>query len=294
MAMSEPNVPKPKPAWLRRPALSSEVRGRMAALLSGLSLHTVCQEAACPNIGECYAAGTATFLILGPVCTRNCRFCAVDHGLPEPIDPQEPDNVSIAVRRLGLKHAVITSVTRDDLPDGGASQFAACIGLIHGLGVTVEVLVPDFGGDEDALRTVVDAAPEVLGHNLEVVPRLYPQLRSGANYQRSLELLARAQQMAAQILKSSLMVGVGETEDEVIAVLRDLRRVGCDFVTLGQYLRPSERHAPVVEYLSPEQFDHYGALARGLGFSGVLTGPFVRSSYRAATLLESSRTEKGR
>ena len=288
--MPETAVPLPKPAWLRRPALTSEVRDQMVELLAGLSLHTVCQEASCPNIGECYAVGTATFLILGPVCTRHCRFCAVEHGLPQPVDPDEAANVSAAVARLELKHAVITSVTRDDLSDGGAGQFAACIEAIHQLdGITVEVLVPDFDGDEAALRVVVNAAPEVLGHNLEVVPRLYPQLRSGARYQRSLDLLALAKRMAPRIrIKSSLMLGVGETEDEVVAVLRDLRGAGCDFVTMGQYLCPSAQHAPVVEYVSPGQFEHYGGLARSLGFAGVQSGPFVRSSYCAATLLASS------
>lgn len=258
----------------------------MAALVSGLSLHTVCQEAECPNLGECYAANTATFLILGPVCTRNCRFCAVEHGLPRVVDPAEPENVALAVGRLGLKHAVITSVTRDDLDDGGAGQFAACIEAIHRVGVTAEVLVPDFRGDEVALRTVVAAEPEVLGHNLEVIPRLYPELRSGANYQRSLNLLALVKKLAPRIrTKSSLMLGAGETEEEVVAVLRDLRGVGCDFVTLGQYLRPSAQHAPVVKYVAPGEFDHYADLAREMGFAGVLSGPFVRSSYRAATLL---------
>lgn len=290
--MSDSAEPLPKPAWLRRPALSSEVRDQMVALVSELSLHTVCQEADCPNIGECYAAGTATFLILGPVCSRNCRFCAVEHGPPQAVAADEPANVAAAVRRLGLRHAVITSVTRDDLTDGGASQFAACITAVHRLGVTVEVLVPDFGGDEAALRAVTAAAPEVLGHNLEVVPRLYRRLRSGADYQRSLNVLALAKALAPRILtKSSLMLGVGETEGEVVAALRDLRGVGCDFVTLGQYLRPSRQHARVVEYVTPGQFDLYADMARDLGFVGVLSGPFVRSSYRAAMLVASSRQQ---
>jgi lipoic acid synthetase len=260
----------------------------MKALLAGLSLHTVCEEANCPNIGECFRQGTATFLILGRVCTRNCRFCAVEHGTPLPTDPQEPQHVARAVQQLDLQHVVITSVTRDDLPDGGAGQFAACIAAVHQqTEARVEVLVPDMSGDDAALRTVVESAPEVLGHNVEVVPRLYPQFRAGADYVRSLRLLARARQLAPEIrTKSSLMVGVGEQEQEVLAVMRDLRAVDCDLLTIGQYLRPSVQHQPVVEYVRPETFEQYAHLARALGFRGVLSGPFVRSSYCAAAMLE--------
>jgi lipoic acid synthetase len=260
----------------------------MVALLSGLSLHTVCQEADCPNIGECFRSGTATFLILGRVCTRNCRFCAVEHGTPSAVDPEEPQRVSDAALRLGLRHVVITSVTRDDLPDGGASQFADSVEAIRRQSrATVELLVPDMAGDHGALLTVVESAPEVLGHNVEVVPRLYPQFRSGADYGRSLALLARVKRLAPGMrTKSSLMVGVGETEEEVCATLRDLRAAECDLLTIGQYLRPSLHHAPVAEYVAPGVFDRYAALARELGFGGVLSGPFVRSSYCAASLLQ--------
>ena len=277
-----------KPPWLRRRAITAEDWQQMKSMLDQLSLATICEEANCPNIGECFRSKTATFLILGRVCTRNCRFCAVEHGQPRPPDGEEPQHLVEAVQHLGLRHVVITSVTRDDLPDGGAAHFAACVEAIHrSTAATVEVLVPDFGGNETALQVVVRAQPEVLGHNLEVVPRLYPQVRSRADYRRSLWLLQRAKELdVSTYCKSGLMVGVGETEQEVVAVMGDLRDVGCDFLTVGQYLRPSSQHYDVVEYVTPATFEYYARVASGLGFRGVQCGPFVRSSYAAGTMFE--------
>jgi len=279
-----------KPPWLRRRAPTPEVWQQMKSLLDRLSLATICEEAECPNIGECFRQHTATFLILGRTCTRNCRFCAVEHGRPEPVDIEEPQHLVDAVKQLRLRHVVITSVTRDDLPDGGAAHFAACIRAVHsGTSAKVEVLVPDFQGDEAALRTVLEAQPEVLGHNVEVVPRLYPKIRSQANYKRSLHLLRRAKELCPSVYtKSGLMVGLGEQEQEVIDVMHDLHAVGCDFLTIGQYLRPSVSHYPVIEYVTPATFDRYTQAAKGLSFRGVLCGPFVRSSYHAGVLLESA------
>ena len=285
---------RPKPPWLTRRALAVEDWERMKSMLEGLSLATICEEAECPNIGECFRQRTATFLILGRACTRNCRFCAVGHGTPAPVDSQEPHHLVQAVRQLDLRHVVITSVTRDDLPDGGAAHFAACVTAVHGnASAIVEVLVPDFQGDEAALRTVLNSHPEVFGHNLEVVPRLYPQLRSRASYERSLRLLKRAKELWADIrVKSGLMVGVGEAEQEALDVLRDLRAVGCDLVTIGQYLRPSAAHYPVIEYVHPETFDRYTQAARRMGFQGVMCGPFVRSSFHAGELLEAAASQR--
>jgi lipoic acid synthetase len=267
----------------------------MKSMLGSLALATICEEAACPNIGECFRKRTATFLILGRTCTRNCRFCAVDHGRPQPADAEEPQHLADAVRQLRLRHVVITSVTRDDLPDGGAGHFAACVEAVHsGTTATVELLVPDFGGDEHALGTVLRARPDVLGHNVEVVPRLYPQIRSGADYGRSLRLLQRAKELCpATYTKSGMMVGVGEEEAEVIEVMHDLRAAGCDFLTIGQYLRPGAQHYPVVEYITPAAFDRYTHAAQGLGFRGVQCGPFVRSSYCASELLENAERGPG-
>jgi len=262
----------------------------MKSMLGSLALATICEEAACPNIGECFRKRTATFLILGRTCTRDCLFCAVDHGAPQPVAAEEPHHLADAVRHLRLRHVVITSVTRDDLPDGGAGHFAASVEAVHsGTTATVELLVPDFGGSEHALQLVLQARPEVLGHNVEVVPRLYPQIRSGADYGRSLRLLRRAKELCPSIYtKSGLMVGVGEEEREVIEVMRDLRAAGCDFLTIGQYLRPTTQHYPVVEYITLGAFDRYAHAARDLGFRGVQCGPFVRSSYCASELLESA------
>jgi len=280
-----------KPPWLKRRALTAQVWQQMKQMLDRLALATICEEAECPNIGECFRQGTATFLILGRTCTRNCRFCAVEHGTPAPVDLDEPYHVMDAVCQLGLRHVVITSVTRDDLPDGGAAQFAACIDAVHrGTRASVEVLIPDFGGQEAPLSTVLEVGPEVLGHNVEVVPRLYPKIRARADYERSLRLLRQAKALRPSVYcKSGLMVGVGEREEEVIQVLRDLREVGCDFLTLGQYLSPSPDHYPVVEYVEPRTFDRYARAAEEMGFPGVSCGPFVRSSYRAAEMLEQAR-----
>jgi lipoic acid synthetase len=256
-------------------------------MISRGRLHTVCQEAACPNIWECFSHETATFLILGDHCTRDCRFCAVDHGTPEPPDPQEPARVAQAVADMNLRYVVITSVTRDDLPDGGASQFAETISRIRERvpNAQVEVLIPDFQGDLQSLRTVLQARPSVLNHNLETVPRLYQTVRPGAIYERSLTLIQRVTDEGGGIPpKSGLMLGLGETEPEIEATLRDLRAAGCRFLTLGQYLQPSTGHLPVVRFVRPEQFDQWAETARELGFERVASGPFVRSSYHAKDL----------
>jgi lipoic acid synthetase len=255
-----------------------------------MGLHTVCQSARCPNLGECFGRGTATFLILGNRCTRDCRFCAIEHGLPAPPAPDEPRRVAQAAARLGLRHVVVTSVTRDDLPDGGAGQFAATVRAIRELlpGARVEVLVPDFGGDWEALQLVLVVAPEVLNHNVETVPRLYPQARPQADYQRSLALLRRAGEASASgglLTKSGLMVGLGESEEEVLGVLADLHCAGVAAITIGQYLQPTRSHLPVAEYVSPRRFEAYARQAQAMGFRHVMSGPLVRSSYHAADLL---------
>lgn len=254
-------------------------------LVRGLRLHTVCESAACPNIGECWNHRTATFMILGNFCTRRCGFCAVQKGAPLAVDPDEPRRVAEACAHLGLRHAVITSVNRDDLKDGGAGHFAAVIRAIRESipECRVEVLVPDFQGSREAMRTVLDAAPAVLNHNIETVPRLYREVRFGARYERSLEMLAYAAELRPDIpTKSGLMVGLGESDEEVIEVLRDLRRHGVKIVTIGQYLRPTLQHLPVLRYVTPEQFAEYRRAALEMGFDHAESGPFVRSSYHAA------------
>jgi lipoic acid synthetase len=255
------------------------------ATVRGLGLHTVCQEARCPNIGECWGHKTATFMLLGDTCTRNCGFCAVTHGRPLPVDPAEPVRVAAAVARLGLRHVVVTSVNRDDLPDGGAGHFAATARAIKHLLPTcrVEVLVPDFLGNLDAVVTVAASPVDVLNHNLETVPRLYKRARAGARYERSLALLRTARERApeAVVTKAGLMLGLGETRDELLSVFRDLRLVACDVLTLGQYLRPSAEHLPVERYVPPEEFAELRDRALELGFRHVESGPLVRSSYHA-------------
>ncbi|MCG0278176.1 MAG: lipoyl synthase [Thermanaeromonas sp.] len=254
-------------------------------LLEELKLNTVCQSALCPNLAECFARRTATFMILGDTCTRNCRFCAVQSGRPQPPDPDEPRRVALAAAKLGLKHVVITSVTRDDLPDGGAGQFAATIKSIreHLPGAVIEVLTPDFQGRGEALAKVLEAGPHIFNHNIETVPRLYPEVRPGASYQRSLEVLKQVKEMApGTYTKSGLMVGLGETTEEVEQVMNDLRKVNCDILTIGQYLRPSPQHLEVKEYIRPEVFDYYATRGRKMGFLYVAAAPFVRSSYNAA------------
>lgn len=257
---------------------------RVKGLLRELELHTVCEEAHCPNIGECFGRGTATFLILGDKCTRNCGFCAVGHGVPGALDAKEPERVARAAKALDLRHVVITSVTRDDMSDGGAEIYAAVIRRLRELlpGATVEVLIPDFGGNFAALQKVLNAAPDILNHNLETVERLYPSVRPQADYRRSLKLLQQAKaRNPRQITKSGLMVGLGEELKEVEQALKDLRTAGVDIVTLGQYLAPSKNHLPVVRYYSPPEFERLKVTAQGLGFSHVEAAPLVRSSYRA-------------
>ncbi len=271
-----------KPEWLRK-KVSPAANADMERLLTGLSLHTVCQEASCPNITECFQKHQATFLILGKVCTRRCTFCNVGKETPLPTDQDEPARVAEAVARLGLSHVVVTSPTRDDLPDGGAAHYAATVAAIRLAMPTtaIELLIPDFQGSREALRTVLGARPEILGHNLETVPRLY-HIRAGADYGRSLELLRAAGEIAPEVpTKSGVMLGLGETEEELLAVLQELRSVGCAYVSLGQYLAPSRAHQPVVEFVPPERFERLREAALALGFSHVESGPYVRSSYHA-------------
>ena len=326
-----------KPEWLHVSAGNARNNADVTALLKELDLHTVCEEASCPNCGECFGRRTATFMILGRQCTRNCTFCCVSKGAPDLPDPMEPFHVAEAVRALNLKYVVITSVTRDDLPDGGAAHFAAVIRAIRAAGTTapssgstvpavggpapdqtasdtgetpaitastsssasksacmsasmvpmIEVLIPDFQGDPHALSLVVEAMPEVLNHNIETVPRLYPAVRPQAVYERSLALLAAVRSANPSIrTKSGIMVGLGETGDEVLATMDDLRRNHCDFLTIGQYLAPSKYHHPVVEYITPEVFARYKEAALARGFSYVASGPLVRSSYMAEEAIQ--------
>lgn len=261
----------------------------MEGLLDRLELSTVCREAKCPNRGECYASGTATFLIAGDVCTRGCRFCAVESRRPAPLDPGEPQRVAEAVEAMGLRHAVITMVTRDDLADGAAAHVVATIEAVRARtpGVAVEVLVSDFGGEGTSVDAVADARPDVFNHNVETVPRLYETVRPGADYRRSLAVLARAgERVPSMPTKSGLMLGLGETHDEVVEVMRDLREAGVGLLTLGQYLRPSAAHLPVAAFIEPDEFAGLARIGRHLGFSGVASAPFVRSSYHAAELLD--------
>ncbi|TFG65006.1 MAG: lipoyl synthase [Spirochaetales bacterium] len=276
-----------KPPWLTVRARHSQDYEAVEAMLGRLKLHTVCHEANCPNRHECYGSRTATFMILGRVCTRNCTFCDVEKGNTSPPDPLEPGHVAEAVEELGLEYVVVTSVTRDDLPDGGAGQFAEVIRAIkaRNASVSVEVLIPDFRGDEEALRRVLAAEPDVLNHNVETVPRLYPEVRPMASFRRSLGLLASVKTFAPGMrTKSGLMVGLGETRDEVFFVMEELRRADCDYLTIGQYLAPTKNHHPVVEYVTPETFDYYRDQGGALGFRAVSSGPFVRSSYHAAEM----------
>lgn len=277
-----------KPPWLKVRLQHGPRYRELASLTEELAIHTVCREARCPNIYECWNAGTATFMILGSVCTRSCRFCAVDFGLPTELDLQEPQRVAQAVARLGLDHVVITSVARDDLADGGASVFAATIGAVAAASphTTVEVLVPDFGGSAAAVAQVMAARPAVFNHNLETVERLTPMVRSRARYRRSLAVLAEAARQAQgqdqpPLIKSGLMLGLGEDRAEVEQAMADLRAAGCSILTLGQYLQPSPVHLPVARYVPPAEFDAYRELALAMGFVHVEAGPLVRSSYRA-------------
>ena len=274
----------PKPDWLKVRAPGSENYLRLKGIMRELKLNTVCEDAHCPNIGECWHHGTATFMILGDVCTRACAYCAVKHGRPPALDLDEPVRVAEAAAAMRLKYAVVTSVDRDDLPDGGASIFAGTIREIKARlpECRVEVLIPDFKGEEAALRTVLDARPDVLNHNTETVPRLYRMARSGGKYSRCLELLERSTRLAPDIpTKTGLMVGLGEEHDELVQVFRDLRQVGVAILTIGQYLRPSPDHAPMTRYYHPDEFAELRRIALGLGFVHVESGPLVRSSYHA-------------
>ena len=275
-----------RPKWLRAPAPAGENYRDLKGLIERLRLHTVCESAACPNVGECWNQRTATFMMLGNVCTRRCGFCAVGKGAPLPVDYDEPRRVAEAVAAMGLKFAVITSVNRDDREDGGAELFAMVIRAIRERvpGCGVEVLVPDFQGSHEAVETVMEAGPDVLNHNTETVPRLYRQVRLGARYERSLDVLAHAKHVRPTTpTKSGLMLGLGETPDEVLQVMRDLRAHRVDILTLGQYLRPSPKHLPIVRYVTPAEFDDFRSAGYEIGFAHVESGPLVRSSYHAAT-----------
>jgi len=273
-----------KPPWLRARAPVGESYFRTRRILGDLGVTTVCQEALCPNIGECWANSTATFMLMGESCTRSCGFCAVKHGAVERLDPLEPARVATAVEQLGLRHAVVTSVNRDDLADGGAAHFAATARAIkqRNPGCAVELLIPDLHGSESALATVVESPVDVLDHNTETVPRLYPTVRPGSKYARSLELLSRAKRMRSDLLvKSGVMAGLGETDEELALVFADLRAAGCDILTVGQYLRPTREHLPVARFVTPEDFAALRARAEAMGFHHVECGPLVRSSYHA-------------
>lgn len=274
-----------KPDWLRVKAPQWERVGNVKEILRDLALNTVCEEASCPNIGECFNAGTATFLIMGPACTRACPYCDIDfEKKPKPLDPTEPLRLAQAVGRLKLNHVVITSVNRDDLPDGGASQFVRCIEEIRATSpkTTIEVLIPDLCGNWQALETILAAQPEVLNHNTETIPRLYRRVRPQGDYQRTLELLRRARELAPWVYsKSGIMVGLGETEAEIEQVMRDLRGVDCDILTIGQYLQPTPKHLPVLNWMTPAQFASLQQLGESLGFLQVVASPLTRSSYHA-------------
>lgn len=273
------------PEWLKKPLPKNGEAIRTAEMLDSLHLSTVCRSAKCPNLTECYSRRVATFMIMGEICTRNCAFCGVRNGVPGNLDSNEPERVAEASKKLGLKHVVITSVTRDDISDGGASHFAATICEVKKLmpDSTIEVLVPDFNGSQSAIDIVLNAQPDIFNHNVETVPRLYPLVRPEADYQRSLGILKYAKNAMPKIrTKSGLMLGLGESDKEVIDVMKDLRKSECDMLTIGQYLQPDERNLPVTEYVSPDKFREYEDLASEFGFLSAFCGPFVRSSYHAS------------
>ncbi|WP_456331999.1 lipoyl synthase [Fervidibacter sacchari] len=279
------------PIWIRSKVPKRKSAEPLRQELSRMGINTVCQSARCPNIGECFSRGTATFMLLGETCTRRCGFCAVKTGRGEPIDPYEPLKVATMVHKLNLRHAVITSVARDDLPDQGASQFAKTVRAIKFLcpNTTVEVLTPDFKARPDLIAIVVESSPDVYNHNVETVPRLQKLVRPQASYERSLKVLEIVKELRPQMLtKSGLMVGLGETVEEVVQVLKDLRSIGCDIVTIGQYIRPTARHLPVARYVTPEEFAELERIGYELGFKYVFAGPFVRSSYLADVAFESA------
>ena len=279
---------QPKPEWLRIRIGDPTNHNHLLKLIQGLKLHTVCQEAKCPNIFECWANRTATFMLGGDICTRHCGFCAVGKGAPAALDPEEPRHVAEAVKHLNLAHTVITSVNRDDLPDGGAAHWADTIREVRALNpeCKVEVLIPDFNGDEAALNTVLDAAPDVLNHNTETIARLYRRVRPDANYQQSMTLLERAatrrdRDQSEMLTKSGIMVGLGEEFDEVVELMKDLRSVSCDIMTIGQYLQPHARRLPVDRYVTPDEFDRWREVGMSMGFKHVQSSPLTRSSYHA-------------
>ncbi|MBN1277600.1 MAG: lipoyl synthase [Deltaproteobacteria bacterium] len=280
-------TPSRKPPWLRRRLPTHPDYEKTRSLLKENRLHTVCEEARCPNLWECFSCRTATFLIMGPCCTRNCRFCAVAHGTPKIPDAEEPVRVAKTVKSMNLQHVVVTSVTRDDLPDGGAGLFAHTIREIRKKMpfTSVEVLIPDLMGNLDALETILDARPDVLNHNIETVPRLYPEVRPGADYGRSLGLLRHVSEIPT---KSGLMLGLGEEHEEINRTLEDIFETGCRMLTLGQYLQPAMKNLPVVRYIQPEEFDDWRSAALGVGFSEVASGPFVRSSYHAKEMFNNA------
>jgi lipoic acid synthetase len=278
---------KSKPPWLKKRIPPFRDLVKVKAILDEADLHTVCEEARCPNLGECFSRGTATFLILGRVCTRNCGFCALEHGAPAAPDETEPERVAQAVKKMGLHYVVLTSITRDDLPDGGAFLFAKTIRAIRALNpkIKIEVLIPDFKGDLNSLEAVLKECPEVLNHNIETISRLYSEVRPLADYNRSLHLLKRSREDYPHIpTKSGFMLGLGETQGEVLGLLRDLREVGCDFLTIGQYLQPRQDRLSVMRFVLPEEFEEYKKIGEAMGFKSVASGPFVRSSFHAAEM----------
>jgi lipoyl synthase len=278
---------QPKPAWLKKRMAAGQNILWIKGLIREDGLHTVCQEARCPNQGECFSQGTATFLLMGNHCTRNCTFCAVSTGPPNPLEADEPERVAVAIQKMGIRYAVLTSVTRDDLPDGGAEHFRRTVLAIkkQAPGTRVECLIPDFQGRKESLQGVADSRPAVINHNVETVPRLYALVRPGADYQRSLSVFAYLKNRAPEVpTKSGLMVGLGEQEAEILAVLQDLRMQGCTLLTIGQYLQPSPAHLPVRRYVPPAEFAAWEERARQMGFAGVASGPLVRSSFQAASL----------
>ena len=282
-------TPLRRPSWIRVRAPSGETYERLQTLMRQKSLHTVCEEAGCPNMGECWGSGTATFLMMGDVCTRTCGFCDIKRGRPAVLDFLEPERVAQAVKSMNLKHAVITSVNRDDRKDGGAPVFAMLINRIREIhpGCSIEVLIPDFKGSAEALRLVVAARPEILNHNVETIPRLFKQVQPQDRYEWARATLTNSKRIDPEVLtKSGIMVGLGETPDEVIQVLRDLRSVDCDLLTIGQYLAPSKNHLPIVAYIHPDQFEEYKRQAEAIGFRHVASGPLVRSSYHADEALK--------
>ena len=281
---SDTHVPRSRPSWLTTPLPTGETAARLRRILDSAGVRTVCRASGCPNIGECFSHGVATMLILGPWCTRRCRFCNIGEGFPNPPDLAEPTRIADTIHQLGLTYAVITSVTRDDLPDGGAGHFAATIRAVRTVtpDTRIEVLVPDFGGSESSLRTVIEAGPDVVSNNLDTVERFYPSIKPGCDYRLRLALFETARRMNPSIpLKSGLMLGTGETDGEIEATLGDLFAAGCRIITLGQYLSPSPSHTPVERFVTPDEFDRWRDIALEMGFNSVKSGPLVRSSYRA-------------